>query len=97
MFHVYIIEGVNKWMYCGISGKIVQRIQDHNKGKSKSTRKHLPYILKFLYETDSRIKARLIEKKIKNFGVRKFYTKLQFSNNYEKGKNWIEEGALPLN
>lgn len=90
-FYVYILMGLSEFYYCGISQDLYKRYTDHNRGYSKSTRKHLPYVLKWLHVVDTRMKARFIEKQIKRTGVRKFYRKEVYGCNINHSKNLVEE------
>lgn len=73
--YTYILKGVNDFYYCGITSKIDERYRQHNTGQSKSTKRNLPYSIKFLRAYPSRIEARRMEVRIKNTGVKKWYHK----------------------
>lgn len=75
MSYCYILKGEKDFYYCGITRDIVRRLQQHNTGKSKSTRVHLPLIIKFLQEYNDMKEARRKEIIIKNQGVKKWYQK----------------------
>jgi len=75
MCYTYIIKGKKDYYYCGITKDINKRYAEHNTGKSKSTRRNLPYSLKFCYENSTRSLARKLEEKIKRAGIRKWYYK----------------------
>lgn len=89
-FIVYIIRGVDGYTYCGFTGKLVQRIKAHQTGKSISTRRHRPFVIKYLHEVDSRIKARFMEKMIKGQGVSRWLNKQIFSGNKWQSDKLIE-------
>ena len=90
-FHVYIIRGIDNYFYCGLTGKLEQRMQQHNSKKNKSTKRHTPLTLMFLYETDSRTKARFVEKMIKAQGVQRWYYKQHFTYQLYRSNELIEQ------
>lgn len=69
---VYILQLSNKTFYCGITKDLNKRIEQHNSGMSISTRRNLPALLIWHTKLPSRKQAALLEKKIKNRGVRKY-------------------------
>ena len=51
MFYIYILESKkDKNLYIGSTRNLKQRVQEHNKGKNKSTKSRIPYKLIF-YES----------------------------------------------
>lgn len=75
MAYLYIIKGVQEFYYCGITQDIYKRYRAHNTGQGKSTRRNSPYVIKYLFEIESMSRARILEKIIKNQGVRKWLYK----------------------
>lgn len=73
--YTYIIRGKKDYHYCGITSDIDKRFNQHNTGKARSTRKYLPYDLKFLSKFNTRTEARRLEVTIKNTGVKNWYNK----------------------
>ena len=73
MAHLYILRLNDGTRYCGITNHVAKRIQDHQKGKSKSTKKKLPVTLIFLLQFADMKAARVLEKKIKMQGVSRWY------------------------
>jgi predicted GIY-YIG superfamily endonuclease len=68
------------YYYCGISGHIAQRIINHNAGGTISTRQRRPYIILHAEIFSSYKEARIRERQIKNYGVKRWYIKhVQFS------------------
>ena len=79
--YTYILRGKRDYYYCGITNDIDKRYKEHNTGKSKSTKRNLPYSLKFLQSFGTRQEARNKEVLIKKAGVRKWYMKnIEFGN-----------------
>lgn len=79
MFYVYILLLSNNTYYTGITDNLVRRLTQHNQGKSKSTRKHRPVILKHTEKFTTRLSARAREIQIKNTGAKRYLNKLLFS------------------
>jgi putative endonuclease len=75
MAFLYILRLNDNTHYCGITKNIVRRIQDHQKGKSKSTRHKLPLVTKYIKTFESMKAARLMEVKIKKQGVTRWWNK----------------------
>lgn len=96
MFCVYIIRGQKDYHYCGQTHDLVSRISAHNQGKSISTRKFKPYVLKWVTETDTRTKARFIEKFIKNQGVKNYLLKCKYTGGQSRQKRLLEKYILDL-
>ncbi len=79
--HVYILKLKDGTFYTGITGRLEERMKEHSKGESISTRRKLPAKMVWLNEVESREKARGLEVKIKSRGARRFM------RTYRKG-NW---------
>lgn len=71
----YIIRGERDFHYCGITTQIEKRIEQHNSGKGISTRKNVPYVILYTEIFESMKLARIREKQIKNYGVKRWYLK----------------------
>jgi len=80
--YTYIIKGKIDYYYCGITKDIHVRYFEHNKGQCKSTRKHTPYMIKFLKRFNTRKEARRLEVTIKDAGVQRWYQKNILHGNY---------------
>ena len=80
--YTYILKGEKDFYYCGITNDIHKRYKQHNTGKSISTKKYLPYSIKFLRRFSTRSLARVLEVTIKNTGVKKWYDKNILFGNY---------------
>lgn len=77
MAYVYILGLSDSTHYCGIARKVVKRILDHQKGRSKSTRRKRPLVIKFITEMKNIIDARQLEVKIKKQGVTRWWIRNQ--------------------
>ena len=62
---VYILLCSNSRFYIGSTNNLERRIQEHNGGKTVSTKYILPVQLVFRQEFESLTKARQIERKLK--------------------------------
>ena len=72
MCYTYILLLSNHKHYTGISQNLYHRFDQHQKGQSKSTRRHLPVKLLWSYESNTRQEARTLEVKIKKRGAKRF-------------------------
>lgn len=79
LFYTYILELSNNTYYTGITNNIEKRKAQHDKGQSKSTKRHLPVKLIYTCTNTTRKAARRLEVKIKNMGAAKYLNKLQFA------------------
>lgn len=79
MFHLYIITLRDRSHYCGITSRIIGRMLDHSRGRSRSTRGKRPIVLVYLKEFPSMTLARLLEKRIKRQGVTRWWNRYRFS------------------
>ena len=49
MHYVYVIKSKkNGAIYTGVTGNIVKRIEEHNRGKSPSTKRYIPWICVYI-------------------------------------------------
>ena len=66
-YFVYILHSLSDGrFYYGQTNNIEKRLADHNAGKSKYTRKYLPWKLFALKECSSRAEAMKVERMLKN-------------------------------
>ncbi len=73
MYKVYILySGKLQKHYVGYTDNIERRISEHNKCKSKFTRLGIPWILVASIDSDTRLNAIRLEKRIKEFGIKRF-------------------------
>ena len=63
---------------------------------SKSTKKNLPYVIKYLQKFNSRREARMLEVTIKNSGVKRWYLKNQFTHEAILAQTELENIALDI-
>ncbi|MCX6824535.1 MAG: GIY-YIG nuclease family protein [candidate division SR1 bacterium] len=66
MYYVYILKG--KRYYCGCTNDIKRRLQEHKRGKTKTTKISKTYDLIGYYILETQEKALELERKIKNSG-----------------------------
>jgi len=79
MAYLYILKLKDNTCYCGITQYLVKRISDHQKGKSRSTRRKLPLVIKYVKEYPTMQAARLDEIKIKKQGPCRWWVKNSYS------------------
>lgn len=86
MAHLYILQLSNLTHYCGITKNLLKRLGDHAHGKSKSTRRHRPHIIKFIKQFENMSQARVMEVSIKKHGVTRWWRKnnLRDDNQFPK-------------
>ena len=67
MFHVYVLQSqIDGRLYKGLTQNINQRLDQHNKGKTKSTKAFRPWKLLYYESFNSREEARKREKYLKS-------------------------------
>ena len=72
MWYVYIIKSNRKkWYYVGSTNRLQERVEEHNKGKVKSTKYYLPLSLIFEKEFGSEKEARGYERMLKDKRIEK--------------------------
>jgi putative endonuclease len=75
MFYIYAIESqFDKRIYVGLTEDVEKRVDQHNKGKTKSTKPYRPWTVKYIETALTRLDARKREKYLKS-GVGKEYLK----------------------
>ncbi|HYF04832.1 MAG TPA: GIY-YIG nuclease family protein [Patescibacteria group bacterium] len=66
MHYVYIIKSeARNWFYVGSTGNISKRLEEHNFGKTKSTKAYTPFTIIYTEELPSKTEARKRENFIK--------------------------------
>ena len=95
-YYVYIIRGVDDYYYCGLTGQIEKRLLQHQRGESRSTRKHKPFTIVYLKKVFSRKEARYYEKGIKAYGVKRYYLRESISERIQTSRIIIKELSLPV-
>jgi len=84
MHFVYILKSLNYTKtYTGISTNIHKRLQEHNLGKNKFTKKYRPWKILFSKEVGTRLEARKKEKYLKSSAGRR-WIKLNFFSKLNK-------------
>lgn len=79
MFFVYVLKSRNNWrFYVGMTSNLSKRIDEHNKGHTKSTKGYMPWELFFFEEYETSTEARNREKYFKS-GVGKEFIKKRWS------------------
>ena len=73
MFYLYILQSLkDNGYYIGITKDTEKRLIEHNKGKTKSTKNRIPFVLKYKEEYNNKTEARRREIKLKkNYHLRK--------------------------
>ena len=76
MHYIYaIVSGKDNRIYVGITSNIEKRIKEHNLGRTKSTKYYRPWELFYSEAAESRLLARMREKKLKSGFGREFLKK----------------------
>ena len=66
MWYVYVLKSKSSdFRYIGSTNNIERRLEEHNKGESRSTKAYLPFVIETYIAVDSESKARSIEKYFK--------------------------------
>ena len=79
MHYVYVLKSNNHWrFYIGMTQDVENRIGEHNKGYTKSTKGYKPWTLFFFEEFKTREEAREREKYLKS-GIGREYIKNKWS------------------
>ena len=74
---VYILYSKSKdRYYIGQTNNIERRLEEHNSGKSKSTKYGLPWELEYYKEFEDRSSAMKYENKLKNMKSREYLEKI---------------------
>lgn len=77
---VYIICDINLNYYCGITNNLERRLKEHNSQKKGYTKFSNTWKVVFSESWPDRKTAARRERKIKNFGPKKFFTKYKISS-----------------
>ena len=66
MYYVYLLKSENyEQTYTGFTKDLKKRIQDHNAGRSKHTKKYKPWVLSTYFAFEDEGKARSFEEYLK--------------------------------
>jgi len=67
MFFVYVLKSLDHYQfYVGMTQNVQRRVDEHNKGRTKSTKGWRPWVLFFFEEFADRAEARKREKYLKS-------------------------------
>lgn len=88
MVYTYILEFRRRAFYTGITNNLDRRLNEHNTGRSISTRMLIPAKYIYYRSFDSRIKAHMHELYIKKIGAFRFLTKLRYSTHGKDKTVW---------
>jgi putative endonuclease len=78
MFYIYILRSkLTQRYYVGSTEIVEKRLQEHNSGKSKSTRAGIPWELIHRESFATRSEARIQEQKIKSRGIGRYLTDIK--------------------
>jgi putative endonuclease len=67
MYQVYAISSLIKpYIYVGMTNNLSRRISEHNLGYERTTRNFRPFILIYTKPFNSRLEARMEEKRLKS-------------------------------
>ncbi|MCA6377011.1 MAG: GIY-YIG nuclease family protein [Cytophagales bacterium] len=73
MYYVYVLRSVDFGrFYVGLSDNVERRLNEHNKGKTSSTRFYAPWELVFVENFETRVQAREREKYLKGGSGKEF-------------------------
>jgi putative endonuclease len=73
MFFVYVIRSIKDGrFYAGLTGNVPNRLREHNRGQTKSTKGYRPWILVFVEQYPTRKEARAREKFLKSGAGKEF-------------------------
>lgn len=89
-FYTYILLGSDGTYYTGLTGDIIRRLKEHDRGKSKSTRRKLPVEMMYLIVSETRKEARRLEVKIKNRGASRYINSRLKGNSSAESTEWIK-------
>ncbi|NRB53335.1 MAG: GIY-YIG nuclease family protein [Saprospiraceae bacterium] len=73
MYYVYVLKSQHHWrFYVGMTSNIARRLNEHNKGRTRSTKGYRPWILFFSESYPSRAEARSREVYLKSGSGKEF-------------------------
>ena len=80
---VYVLRSIKDGArYVGISQNLERRLQDHNSGKNRYTKGHMPWEIKYNEEYETWEEARSREKYFKS-GAGRIYLEKKLKNEYK--------------
>ncbi|MEQ8472135.1 MAG: GIY-YIG nuclease family protein [Marinoscillum sp.] len=76
MYMVYVLKSVGFGRhYTGMTDNLERRLEEHNNGKTKSTRAYKPWVIVYSEEYQTREEARIREKYLKSGSGREWLKK----------------------
>jgi putative endonuclease len=79
LFYIYILRSIRtQQYYVGSTKNVEHRLQEHNRGKSSSTKSGLPWKLIHIESFSTRSEAVRQELKIKARGIERFLSDLNY-------------------
>ncbi|HQP91206.1 MAG TPA: GIY-YIG nuclease family protein [Candidatus Omnitrophota bacterium] len=73
MYFVYALKSLkNDYIYVGLTKNLHKRMNEHNSGRTKSTKAYRPWVLFYSEKVNCLISARLREKKLKSGSGKEF-------------------------
>jgi putative endonuclease len=67
MFTTYAIQStIRNYIYVGMTDNLERRLDEHNRGKNRSTKAYTPFILIYTKIFETRLEAREHEKMLKS-------------------------------
>jgi putative endonuclease len=81
MFTVYVLQSEkDRRLYVGFTSNLIKRLDEHNKGRTKSTKGFRPWKIVYFEKANTRLEARNREKYLKS-GIGKEKIKRFLKNN----------------
>ena len=75
MITVYVLESIaDATWYTGMTKNVIARLKEHNAGKNRFTKGHLPWKVIYAEQHDDWISARIREKYLKTAGGKRWLT-----------------------
>ena len=82
MWRVYIIKSlIKRWYYVGSTNRLVERTNEHNTGRVKSTKPYRPFLLIYITKFATEKEARAYERKLKDCRIEKESIINKYENN----------------
>ena len=77
MFYLYVLKSIiDKKYYIGSTNNIERRLEEHNRGQTKSTKFRKPFLLVLKEEYTTIEEVKYIEKKLKSFKNKKIIDRI---------------------
>ncbi len=76
MVTIYVLESIdNKKLYVGMTENLLNRLKEHNAGRSKFTSAYMPWRIIYKEQALNFVEGRIREKYLKTFAGKKFIQK----------------------